>query len=546
MSHPIQLSLPTVSSSSCPGGTLDPLCQIAGAAGSAVVSAGASSVLQSLSSWVVNGATWLLDQIGSVLSATTSVDLGASWFETHYRLMAALGAIVLLPLLVCGILQAVYRQDAAMLVRSVLVHVPLALLLTAVAVQVVQLGLGATDALSNAVSAGSGNDIQRALSSVTGSLTASAGTGGGVPAFVLFLGAVLVAIAAFGLWLELLVRAAAVYVAVLFLPMALASLVWPTVSHWCRRLVDTLVALVLSKFVVVAVLSLAASAVASGTEHGFSSVLAGGALLLLASLTPFTLLRIVPMVEAGAVQQLEGARHRVRQAVESVPRTAASYALGLARKAAWVTGPPGTGLALVAETPGPDVGAGGVAAGDELSTGDTPADDAPGGEGTGGDDGFASGALRSTDGSVAGREPLWRRGWRGRGRRQPSRAPSAPPQSTDQPTLLGIPLVPGDPRTNEAYERAKAEGPPTPQDPLFGGRGPMPWWGGGDSGRALEAPDPVREAQRQETGAEQRRRARMVIERDEVGPVIRWLPDDVAPDSDDAAGRDGGGSERGS
>lgn len=74
----------------------------------------------------------------------------------------------------------------------------------------------------------------------------------------------------------------------------------------------------------------------------------------------------------------------------------------------------------------------------------------------------------------------------------------------------------------------------------------MPWWGGGDSGRALEAPDPVREAQRQETGAEQRRRARMVIERDEVGPVIRWLPDDVAPDGDDAAGRDGGGSERGS
>ena len=67
------------------------------------------------------------------------------------------------------------------------------------------------------------------------------------------------------LWLELLIRSAAVYVAVLFLPLAIATLVWPAVSHWCRRLVETLAALILSKFVIVAVLSLAAGALSSGT-----------------------------------------------------------------------------------------------------------------------------------------------------------------------------------------------------------------------------------------------------------------------------------------
>ena len=61
------------------------------------------------------------------------------------------------------------------------------------------------------------------------------------------------------------IRAAAVYVAVLFLPLALASLAWPAIAHWCRRLVDTLVALVLGKFVIVSVLSLAAGALAGGT-----------------------------------------------------------------------------------------------------------------------------------------------------------------------------------------------------------------------------------------------------------------------------------------
>ena len=94
--------------------------------------------------------------------------------------------------------------------------------------------------------------------------------------FVLLLVGLLVAAAAFVLWLELLVRAAAVYVAVLFLPLALAALVWPAVSHWCRRLVETLAALILSKFVIVATLSLAAGAVASGTAGGFGFRLGPG------------------------------------------------------------------------------------------------------------------------------------------------------------------------------------------------------------------------------------------------------------------------------
>ncbi len=108
------------------------------------------------------------------------------------------------------------------------------------------------------------------LTGVTSGLVAAAADPS-LASFVLLLVALLVAVAAFVLWLELLIRAAAVYVAVLFLPLALATLVWPAVSHWCRRLVETLAALILSKFVIVAVLSLAAGAVASGTAGGGSA-----------------------------------------------------------------------------------------------------------------------------------------------------------------------------------------------------------------------------------------------------------------------------------
>jgi hypothetical protein len=140
-------------------------------------------------------------------------------------------------------------------------------------------------------------------------------------------------VAAFVLWIELLIRAAAVYVAVLFLPLALATLVWPAVAHWCRRLVETLAALILSKFVIVATLSLAAGAVSSGTAGGgahgagFSAVLAGGALLVMATFVPFAILRLIPAVESGAVAHLDGLRARGTAAMTRLPRSAVGHVL---------------------------------------------------------------------------------------------------------------------------------------------------------------------------------------------------------------------------
>src|SRR6202042_1006596 len=149
---------------------------------------------------------------------------------------------------------------------------------------------------------GTNADVNSLLTGVTSGLVTAAGDPT-IASFVLLLIALLIAVAAFVLWLELLIRAAAVYVAVLFLPLALATLVWPSVSHWCRRLVETLAALILSKFVIVATLSLAASAVSSGAVggtsggagSGFASVLAGGALLVLSTFVPFAILRLIPM-----------------------------------------------------------------------------------------------------------------------------------------------------------------------------------------------------------------------------------------------------------
>ena len=112
-----------------------------------------------ISQWVASGAEWLLGQIGDVLSVTTTVDVGATWFRTHYGQMTALAGVVILPMLLVSTLQAVVRQNPGQLVRTFLVQLPLALLLAVVAIQIVILSLSATDAMSDAVAGGTGADV---------------------------------------------------------------------------------------------------------------------------------------------------------------------------------------------------------------------------------------------------------------------------------------------------------------------------------------------------------------------------------------------------
>ncbi len=365
---------------------LNPICQV-GSIGGSIAASGFESVLNGISQWVASGAEWLLGQIGDVLVSTTTVDVGATWFRAHYGQMTALAGVVVLPMLLVSTISAVVRQNAGQLVRTFLVQLPLALVLGVVAIQVVVLSLAATDAMSDAVAGGTGADVTSLLSGVTTGLAAAAADPT-IASFVLLLIALLIAVAAFVLWLELLIRAAAVYVAVLFLPLALATLVWPAVSHWCRRLVETLAALILSKFVIVATLSLAAGAVSSGTAGtgthgaGFSAVLAGGALLVMATFVPFAILRMIPAVEAGAVGHLDGLRSRGTAAVTRPARSAALHALGTGLEAlgdarllaetggaaAGATGNMARGAARAASGPGTHDGVGvGLGEGDPTS-----------------------------------------------------------------------------------------------------------------------------------------------------------------------------------
>jgi hypothetical protein len=145
-----------------------------------------------------------------------------------------------------------------------------------------------------------------------------------MPGFLSLLGGLLTALLCIVVWIELILREAAVYLAVGFLPLSLAATVWQRTAHLVRRLVEGLAAIILSKLTIAAAVAFAASALTHGGsgKGGITVMLAGCAVLFLAALSPWALLRLMPL----AGDEIGLHRGAVRQAVGSAPgaRTASA------------------------------------------------------------------------------------------------------------------------------------------------------------------------------------------------------------------------------
>src|SRR5262249_38671170 len=158
---------------------------------------------------------------------------------------------------------------------------PLGLLCVSIAAPVTTLLLAASDQLSAIISGASSDAGGRLLghaSFIAGGLNGISGA-----SFLLLFFRLLTVTAKLTLWVELLIRSAAVYVVVLMLPLFFAALVWPARKIWAVRAIELLVALILSKFVIVAVLSLGGAALTHTTGPSITQNLAGATLVLVAA-----------------------------------------------------------------------------------------------------------------------------------------------------------------------------------------------------------------------------------------------------------------------
>ena len=460
--------LPTPAKRACQqvtGAAGDVASDVAGDAAKAV----AQPIFRQATQWVAQGAGWLVGRIGGLIDTSTTPRLQSRWFAGQYAQMALLATALALPLLFLAVIQAGLARNPVLVTRA-LAAVPVAFVLTGGAVALVAALLGITDWACQAISAQTGSDSHAFFHDVAtafSKITDEGGPAGAAPAlFVALLASMFAALAALAVWVELLIRSAGIYVCVLFFPIVLVARIWPKLEKWATRLAEALTALILSKFVIVAVLSVAGAAMAgSRASEGFNGVLAAGALLVFAAFAPLVLFRLVQFADpqvhgragsAGTVARTgqttmsaaQAARMSMdRQSVGGGLRTAAAaeMARGSAGGAGGAGGIPpghrsGAGSASASGSsrqPGLAV-SGGAASGLARATTRGPAaqtaDDPSGRRATPGDGGSAAATASATE-SVGGQRP--------------SRAGDAQPAEREAGGGDRRPVDPGSPRPRQ-------------------------------------------------------------------------------------------------
>jgi hypothetical protein len=303
----------------CAGGVIvDEALDVAGDA----VGAAGDAVMGGLTNWVAGGAAWLLERSARLLDRSTRPALGSTWFQEQYRTMIGFAVALSLLFLLFALLHATLRQDPQALVRSALVALPMSLLLCFTAVTLVEGALAVTDWMSAAVLRRFERDTGEFFADVGEVLLPSSLSGSPLPGFLLFLGALFTALATFVVWLELIMREAAIYVAVAFMPLCFSAMVWERTAHWCRKLVELLIAIILAKLTIAVAIALAAGAMgnARNGEGGLTALMAGCAVMVIAALTPWLLLRLIPIAETAGHLALH--RGSARSAAASAPGAA--------------------------------------------------------------------------------------------------------------------------------------------------------------------------------------------------------------------------------
>ncbi|MCL1870601.1 MAG: type IV secretion system protein [Promicromonosporaceae bacterium] len=265
-----------------------PVCKVA--------TDGAASVLTGPAEWLAGGvagmATYLLRGVWSVFEATTFVDIASPRFQRVYAILFGVAVFVMVAFFLLQLIGGMVRRDPTALSRAGL-GLGKAVLGSFVALSLIATALEIVDRLCLAIVAAAGTTVAAMgdrIDLLTGTVGTAVATGPAVAFLIaLFLGGLAVA-AAFIVWISLLVRKALLLVAIVFAPIAFSGATWDATRGWVSRWTQFVVALIVSKLVMVVVFLLAAEQVSAPIDTDLRSVadpLAGIVLLLIAGFAPY-------------------------------------------------------------------------------------------------------------------------------------------------------------------------------------------------------------------------------------------------------------------
>jgi hypothetical protein len=276
-----------------------------------------------------DGAKWFLDRLQEFLTGPTRPDLSAAWWVGRYGLMLALATVVAAATLLLALIDAAAKGSPEGLARAVFADVPVAGLVGGTAPLFIQYLVDLADWLSGRLLQSFGVDSAKALAHSTEWFAAfSSATGNpGAPLVAGLLTALLTILAAFLIFLELILRANAIYLIAALIPVCYAVRIWPAARTVGRRTTEVLVAVIFTQPVVALAVSMGAAAggslggVGDTTFQQFGAAVGGAVFLMLAALAPWGMVALMPALE-GAVSHAYRQRAAVGGGIRGTVQTA--------------------------------------------------------------------------------------------------------------------------------------------------------------------------------------------------------------------------------
>ncbi|WP_206737279.1 conjugal transfer protein TrbL, partial [Agromyces albus] len=267
------------------------IAEVCGAVGE-----GTASLVAAPFDWLAHAmgaaAAWLFEAVWTAFDTTTLVDLTDPAYIAVYNVLFGVAVFVALIFFCLQLITGLVHRDPGALSRAAL-GLAKSVLGSFVIVTITGLLLEITDQLAIGVVQASGNTMEgmgdRIALLAAGLTTINIGAPGVGAIVTIFLSALAISAAAI-VWFSLLIRKALLLVAIVFGPVALAGATWDVAKGWFTKWVAFVIALILSKLVLVVIFLVAIAQVSAPIDADLASIsdpIAGIVLMFIAAFAPY-------------------------------------------------------------------------------------------------------------------------------------------------------------------------------------------------------------------------------------------------------------------
>ncbi|MFD4634608.1 hypothetical protein ACFVYR_28065 [Streptomyces sp. NPDC058284] len=269
--------------------------------------------LSSLAKGCADAASWTVDKLSEAVKETANVDFTNPKFLQQYAVVFAASTILTLLLWLLAVAKrAVRGVPLTTALSEAIGFLWLTVLASAFTPLILYTVVSAADGVTDVIAKATGGQTDTFFGTFSGALKKGDDIGGGP---IMLIVVSLVSILAAGiLWLELVIRAALLYVGALLGTVVYAGLVDKNLWSHVRRWAGIMIAVILVKPIIVIVLGLAGALSADDGPDSFSAVVSGLSIILLAIFASAMIYRFVP----GFGDEIAGSRdNRIMRGAEN-------------------------------------------------------------------------------------------------------------------------------------------------------------------------------------------------------------------------------------